>query len=269
MKQRSRKKLSTIFEFLDNPLVIASAYDLENFPYKQVNFYEPEPSENKKEATEEIPEDIDIITSDGKKIDLEKDEFSSFELAENKLVEKTDERAKPAVGLINARWLIEEEIGNTEEKLNLGFSEAPTINSNYEALYNTITDFARQGYKILIAAENDLQTNKLRDLLSNLKTELEILIDDGTLRFETLAIYRGFTNRQEKLLLLTDYSIFNKPYRTKVTQKSKPKKSRSKEFASIKRGDLVVHEEYGIGKYLGLESIKNRRGGTGIDENSV
>jgi transcription-repair coupling factor (superfamily II helicase) len=58
------------------------------------------------------------------------------------------------------------------------------------------------------------------------------------------------------LLVLTDYQIFNKPYRTKVLAKLKSNKSKSKTFASIKRGDYVVHEDYGIGKYVGLETIK-------------
>lgn len=255
-EQKEPEKLTTVFEFLNNPLVFASAYELENFPYKNINFYEPETLESKEEPVEEIAEDIDIITKDGKLIDLEKEGIESFDLIANSEVPGTDVKAKPATVLINARWIIEEEIGGDDNKINLALAETPSINSNYEVLFNVITEYAKNGYKIVIASENDLQTNKLRDLLSNLKEELEELIDSGVLRFETLAIYRGFVAREEKILLLTDYRIFNKPYRTKVTPRSKPKKSRAKEFASIKRGDFVVHEEYGVGKYLGLENIK-------------
>lgn len=255
-EQKEPEKLTTVFEFLNNPLVFASAYELENFPYKNINFYEPETLESKEEPVQEIAEDIDIITKDGKLIDLEKEVIESFELISNSELPGADLKAKPTTGLINARWIIEEEIGGANDKINLALAETPAINSNYEILFNIITDYAKNGYKILIASENDLQTNKLRDLLSNLKEELEELIDSGVLRFETLAIYRGFVSREEKILLLTDYRIFNKPYRTKVTPRSKPKKSRAKEFASIKRGDFVVHEEYGVGKYLGLENIK-------------
>jgi len=255
-EQKEPEKLTTVFEFLNNPLVFASAYELENFPYKNINFYEPETLESKEEPVEEIAEDIDIITKDGKLIDLEKEGIESFDLIANSEVPGADVKAKPATALINARWIIEEEIGGDDNKINLALAETPSINSNYEVLFNVITEYAKNGYKIVIASENDLQTNKLRDLLSNLKEELEELIDSGVLRFETLAIYRGFVSREEKILLLTDYRIFNKPYRTKVTPRSKPKKSRAKEFASIKRGDFVVHEEYGVGKYLGLENIK-------------
>ena len=59
-----------------------------------------------------------------------------------------------------------------------------------------------------------------------------------------------------KYLVLTDYETFNKPYRTKISKRQKLKKSRVKEFASLKIGDFIVHENFGIGKYSGLETIK-------------
>jgi len=86
--------------------------------------------------------------------------------------------------------------------------------------------------------------------------ELAELIETGKLKLETLAIKDGFLHKKEKILLLTDYQVFGKPYRTKLPQKKKYKRSKSKAFASIKRGDYVVHEDYGIGKYTGLETIK-------------
>jgi transcription-repair coupling factor (superfamily II helicase) len=55
---------------------------------------------------------------------------------------------------------------------------------------------------------------------------------------------------------LTDYEVFNKPYRSKITKRQKLKKTRIKEFASLKIGDFIVHENFGIGKYSGLETIK-------------
>ena len=36
----------------------------------------------------------------------------------------------------NARWLIEDAIGRHDERIQLHFTEAPVINSNFELLYN-------------------------------------------------------------------------------------------------------------------------------------
>ncbi|MCK7517194.1 MAG: hypothetical protein MZV64_05475 [Ignavibacteriales bacterium] len=79
------------------------------------------------------------------------------------------------------------------------------------------------------------------------------------LKLKRLAIKEGFVNRNEKIFsFLLDYQIFNKPYRTKITSAKKYKKSKAKSFASIKRGDYVVHEDYGIGKYAGLANNNYR-----------
>src|SRR3989337_1865710 len=112
------------------------------------------------------------------------------------------------------------------------------------------------GFKILLTAENDLQSNRLHDLLAELHEELLTLLDSGQIKIETFPLKKGFVHKLSQLLVLTDYQIFNKPYRTKALTKLKSSKSKSKTFAFIKRGDFVVHEDYGIGKYVGLETIK-------------
>lgn len=255
--QDKAPELALFFDHLANPLVFASEFELENFSYKNINFYEPDEVTPAEEIQEAVSEDVDIITKDGKMINLEDEEEIAFaeEIPATPAKLETG-TVKPSFGLINARWLLEQEIGASEKRLQLGFLEAPVINSNYEALFSHINDYARQGYRILVVSENDLQTNRLRELLTNKNAEVEELAENGTLKFDTLAIHNGFVNREEKLLLLTDYQIFNKPYRTKIITHGKPKKKRNKEFASIKRGDYVVHEDFGVGKYLGLENIR-------------
>ncbi|MDR3626361.1 MAG: transcription-repair coupling factor, partial [Ignavibacteriaceae bacterium] len=146
----------------------------------------------------------------------------------------------------------------------------PTINSNYSMFLSILKNYTEQNFNIIVTAENELQSSRLKDLILDLgestplrqvgasinKLELSQLIDSGKIKIETFAIKKGFIDRNEKVLLLTDYQIFNKPYRTKISTNKKYKKSKAKTFASIKRGDYVVHEDYGIGKYAGLENIK-------------
>ena len=100
-----------------------------------------------------------------------------------------------------------------------------------------------------------MQTSRLTELLSEYNEELAELIESRKIKLETLPIKEGFVHQKEKILLLTDYQIFNKPYRTKLPSEKKYKKSKSKSLASIKNGDYIVHENYGIGKYAGLKTI--------------
>jgi len=230
------KYTSDIFDYLDNPLVIASKYEIENFKLQ--------------------PEDpfITNISENISPAEFEDDNFPQPVMKQD--VQLKEEIATSNILSRSARWILQEEIGSSENKLELGFADAPTINSNYDILFSILKNYTDKSYDVLITAENELQSIRLKELLSEFKKELSDLIDSGKIKVETLAIKNGFLHKENKLLLLTDYQIFNKPYRTKAPSKKKFKKSKSRAFASIKRGDLVVHEDYGIGKYAGLETIQ-------------
>jgi transcription-repair coupling factor (superfamily II helicase) len=237
---------SDIFSYLNNPIIIASAYELGNI----------------KSTKEEIlPVVEQKIKPKKKEKVLDEDEFPEPVLNQNytepEILKQV--RDEPPASFdyksTNARWIVEEEI-KSEARIDLGIAPSPVINSNYQILSNTLISFTEKSFDVLITSENDLQTNRLKQLLAEINPELGDLIESGKIVLETLAIKEGFINRNEKILLLTDYQIFNKPYRTKISSSKKYKKSKAKSFASIKRGDYVVHEDYGIGQYAGLETIK-------------
>jgi transcription-repair coupling factor (superfamily II helicase) len=232
---------SGIFDYLDKPIVIASLFKLQNLNP------EPEKTFNEKEVNDESIKVVNEFDQD--------DEFP--EPVEKEIETQIQPRLNHSDFLKTegTRWIIEEEISSQQNRIELGFSETPAINSNYEILFKVLTEYSDKNYDVIIASENELQTNRLKELLFEFKVELGELIDTGRLKLETLPIKEGFIHNEEKLLLLTDYQIFNKPYRTKLPERKKYKKSKSKAFASIKRGDYVVHETYGIGKYAGLETI--------------
>lgn len=230
---------SDIFGYLNNPIFIASAYELDNIKSTKeeiVPVVKEEIKSKKKEKVldeDEFPEAVEVISVD------------------SDIIEKTsfDYKSK------SANWIIEEELAS-ENRIELSILPAPSINSNYQILFSVLKEYADKSYTIFITSENELQTKRLSDLLSEINPELEELLESGKIKIETLAVKEGFLNKENKILLLTDYQIFNKPYRTKISSSKKHKKSKAKSFASIKRGDYVVHEDYGIGQYAGLQTIK-------------
>jgi transcription-repair coupling factor (superfamily II helicase) len=230
-----------IFGFLKNPYILVSSFDLNNFASTSMNvFAEVSQVEAKSEVIDESAFLEDYFPEpEEKAAEEEKHYHNGTEFIFNS----------------SAVWIIEEELGR-DSRYETGLKNAPIINGNYEVLFNVLRDYAEKSYSIIITVENELQLNRLRELLTNYKEELSYLVEDVKIRLETLAIKEGFLSDEEKLLVLTDYQIFNKPYRTKLPTAKKFRKAKSKEFASIKKGDYVVHEDYGIGKYLGLETIK-------------
>jgi transcription-repair coupling factor (superfamily II helicase) len=247
----SQQRFTNIFSYLKNPLILASSYEIKNFTYEKFNcFLEAVKTEVSAETLssevdevtylDDFPEELKSNGNNGYKPDkdISLNDYEKF------------------ISIPGTKWLLEEELGKTDNRINTGISETPIINSNYEILFNILKDYAEKSFRIIITSENELQTTRLHDLLIEFKRELAQLIESGKVKIETLAIRKGFLLKEDKLLILTDYEIFNKPYRTKIPTSRKFKKSKSRTFASIKRGDYVVHEDYGIGKYTGLETIK-------------
>jgi transcription-repair coupling factor (superfamily II helicase) len=239
----SEENKFSIFDYLKNPVVIAGKYELDNLSTISFTRLQNEDCSISSDFEGFVDSDEDYFTDVGPKRNKQKLQTHKFDL-------------QNSIGTSDARWIIEAELGFPENKVNLGFTDAPTINSNYDILFRILKEFSSENFRIILTAENDLQSNRLRDLLAELHEELAALLDSGQIRIETLPLRKGFIHKSSRLLILSDYQIFNKPYRTKVLTKVRIPKSRSKTFASIKRGDYVVHEEFGIGKYAGLETIK-------------
>lgn len=235
-----------IFDYIENATVFASLTELQLINNKKINLFNEEIPIVEIEKIEDINDDEFPEPLNNKEPKVESESFVKPETINfNNLFERK-----------KIRWIIEEELNTTGKRINFNILSSPPINGNYEILFSTLKDFASKDFKIFLTTENEIQSARLKDLLSEYNIELSDLIDSGTLKIETLPIKAGFNIPENKILVLSDYQIFGKPYRTKLPTSKKYKKTKSKAFASIKKGDFVVHEDYGIGKYAGLETIK-------------
>jgi transcription-repair coupling factor (superfamily II helicase) len=232
---------SDIFEYLNNPIIIASSFEIQNRSLKsKYSNNDEDINDTKSKSTREVTSENEfpeIGESGNQNQDLITIDF-------NELLRKK-----------NTRWILEEEISSSPDRVELGFSEAPVINSNFKVLSSILKQYSEKNYNVILTSENELQTSRLKELLSEFDESLAGLIESRKIKLETLPIKEGFLHKREKILLLTDYQIFTKPYRSKLPLKKKYSKSKSKAIASITKGDYVVHESYGIGKYAGLHTI--------------
>lgn len=236
----TESKFTDIFDYLNNPLIFVSDYELSllagEIEETSASIEDVIDAELKKELFED---DIEIVEDQNESV-LLSEKISGLEHLFAK----------------KACWIIEDEIGKNENRFIHKLSNPPLINSNYELLFNTLRDNTDKGIEIFITSENEFHAQRLLDLLSDYNSHLSDLIAEYKIRVVPLAIKSGFSIKENNLLVFTDYQIFNKPFRTKVTSKKQQKKSGGKEIASLKRGDYVVHETFGIAQYAGLETIK-------------
>lgn len=157
-------------------------------------------------------------------------------------------------GSFSGKILVEEPF--TGERIESGLKPAPAVHSNYKTLALVISEYIQKNYSVVISAENDIQKGRLEDIITGLHEDFESLLDEGKIKIITWPVKAGFVSQEDNLLMMTDYEIFGKPYRTKVSSKQLKKKGKSKDLSTLVLGDYVVHEDYGIARYQGLETIK-------------
>lgn len=232
-------EITDIFSYLNNPLVFAEEQDLAGLSI-ETNAVQQEENAN------EI-------------IDFDDDDFAESVLSIEKDNAVAEEKKSAVIHFeisnSRARWIIEKNF-LSPDRTELGIYPAPSVHSSFELLFNIIKDYAKKKFDIIVTSENELQTERLKDLFADYNDELASLLEKKEVEIITLPIKEGFIYNDDKILVLTDYQIFNKPYRTKIPIAKKVKKSKASTLSSIKKGDFVVHEDYGIGKYAGLETIK-------------
>jgi transcription-repair coupling factor (superfamily II helicase) len=98
-------------------------------------------------------------------------------------------------------------------------------------------------------ADSLKQTERLRTIFDE---------TDPYLKYQTLniALRGGFTDHQLKVACYTDHQIFDRYHRYKTKEKfSKNKALTLKELKTLQPGDYVVHEDYGVGRFAGLEKV--------------
>ncbi len=236
---------ATIFDYFSDPLIFASETELNNlFTKREKEFGDKDFEIIDEEIDDELKKELFDDTEKAEShIDADEAEISVFT--------ELDELFKA-----EARWVIETGLASKVSPVRHSFKETPTFDSNFKLLTTFFEEYLKKGFRIIITSENELQQSRLTELFSELSEEIYFAFEDGKISVIVLPIKSGFISSEDKIILLSDYKIFGKPYRTKISSKHKRKRSRTKEFASLKKGDFVVHETFGIGRYEGLTKIK-------------
>ncbi|MDR0390011.1 MAG: transcription-repair coupling factor [Spirochaetaceae bacterium] len=116
-------------------------------------------------------------------------------------------------------------------------------NINY--LKEEFASLSRQGWSILVAAESDAQAIRLRSLLQDI-SPLEVI---------TLPLSAGFALPEIKLMVVQENEIFGRRKRPPRSLKT-TRSAAIDTFVELNPGDYVVHVNYGIGLFKGIERIK-------------
>lgn len=140
---------------------------------------------------------------------------------------------------------IENQSLSTGSDFNFQQRETVHYNSNLELLKNSLEEFRQKGFSTFIVCDNLGQKQRLEELLG--QEVSQTFFDIGLLE-------SGFIFPEINLAVLTDHQIF-----TRYLHRYKPPEFKEgvalSSYKNLASGDFVVHVDFGIGKYFGLETL--------------
>ncbi|MFH0883775.1 MAG: transcription-repair coupling factor [bacterium] len=114
---------------------------------------------------------------------------------------------------------------------------------------NTLVSLKGKHFETFLLVDQESQADRMEDLL------VEHDGESALPRLVVLPLHAGFTLQNDKLAVFTDHEIFGRHKRTGSFRR-KARRVDPRLLDELKKGDFVVHTEFGIGRYLGLKRIR-------------
>lgn len=208
--------------------------------------------------------------------DEEIERIGYFDLETQRTIEKLDsvdmyiDKNKERVNILsllmerkNIRFFLENE-GLLEYKLEEILSRNEENREKYSDRYKEMVKFCEKIELIKFSQEDLLkfenydeikkiaENSKIKIYSDEIKRYSEIFKGYSNIEYEKYPLYEGFYDCDT--LILTDREL--KGVKVKRARKNK-EKDRVWHIEEIKEGDYVIHENFGVGIYLGIEIIDN------------
>ncbi len=145
--------------------------------------------------------------------------------------------------------------------INFSSRMAQSFHGKMDIFIEEVKRWKYKGYKTILLCGSMERGKYLEDTLRNQQVET-IRIEDGhhtIFSGQTFIVQgsltKGFEYHGNKFLVITEQEIFGTVKRKKTPSKKKDARP-IKSFMDLNLGDYVVHENHGIGKYIGIEQLK-------------
>ncbi|MFB5663757.1 transcription-repair coupling factor [Alteribacillus sp. HJP-4] len=144
---------------------------------------------------------------------------------------------------------------------NLSCKAMQQFHGQMPVLKNEIQRWQKSGYTIVFVVGDEERANRLQHILDDYGVEADRTDRNGAFRVERPAIVLGSLNNgfeltTEKLAVITEQETFTKKVNRSRRRQKLSNAERIKTHSELKVGDLVVHVNHGIGKYLGIETLE-------------
>jgi len=137
-----------------------------------------------------------------------------------------------------------------EEPFRWDSQPQASFSKNFGLLVADLVAHEKEGFVNIITAENEKQSDRLQDIFQELDPTLQV-------QNMRLGLREGFVDKQLKIVCYTDHQLFERYHRYKTKNKSTASKALTlKEIKALHPGDYIVHVDYGVGRFAGLEKVE-------------
>ncbi len=133
-------------------------------------------------------------------------------------------------------------------------------NNSFELLTRDLKRLKRNGYRVVLLSGSRTRAKRLAedlrdyDLSSYYSENMERLVCPGEIMVSCGYVSEGYEYPMLKFMVISESDIFGR--KKKKRRRKRYEGQKIQDFAELKPGDYVVHENHGIGVYKGIEKIE-------------
>lgn len=136
--------------------------------------------------------------------------------------------------------------------------QLPSYGGSLETAASDIKHYLNTGYSVIVLVKDVHRGEILKEYLDKheIKTSfdfsLSALPEKGTCVIAEGALSAGLEYPNIRLAVISEGQIMQQLFRKKAKKRSKSNRQKLDSFTDLSPGDLIVHEQYGIGRFVGM-----------------
>ncbi|MRR38324.1 DEAD/DEAH box helicase, partial [bacterium] len=152
--------------------------------------------------------------------------------------------------------------GPGDGDIDFGSLPQPPFNSSIRTLHASLVDLQQRGIRTVVCCDGPSEVARLKDLLNSAgffaeagpqapEDFIPVSVD-----YHHHALQAGFVYPDGGFALYTEHQIFNRVKRRGRRRAERIRGFTERDLQQLRRGDYVVHEDFGIGQFVGLHRIR-------------
>ena len=131
---------------------------------------------------------------------------------------------------------------------NVESRQMTSFNGKMDVLLSEVKSYASKGYSVTVTASTAEREKNLKEFFTREELYSGVKVEKGKLT-------EGAEFPERKICYISDSDIFGESWKTERKRKKHTEGSPLRDYSDLTEGDFVVHENRGIGKFLGIQKL--------------